>query len=839
MSVFTPRALPENLGALTDLALDLRWTWNHAVDALWRSIDPELWERTNNPWVILQNVSQRRLEQLSDDREFARELACAVDDHRCYHDEPGWHAQVRSESGEAAATIAYFSLEFGLSEAFPLYAGGLGVLAGDLLKTASDLDVPVLGVSLLYQEGYFRQTIDAGGRQREAYPYNDPSSLPIRPAIDKDGAWLKIELQLPGRILYLRVWQASVGRGWLYLLDSNDVRNGAVDRGITGKLYGGGSEMRLLQEVVLGIGGWSMLEALGIKVDVCHINEGHAALVVLERTHRFMQVNQISFWEAWWATRAGNVFTSHTPVAAGFDAFPPSLVYKYARDYLTRFEIPLRDLLALGRRNPTDDTEPFNMAYLALRGCAQCNGVSRLHGAVSRGLFHPLYPRWPREEVPVRHVTNGVHVPSWDSVWSDRAWTRACGKGRWLGTLETLTAAMAASSDEELWALAAEQRRDLVRYTRDRLGWQLGQRGVARQQVAEAAQVLDPNILTLGLARRFAEYKRPNLLLRDPQRLTRLLNDEQRPVQLIVAGKAHPEDEQGKELIHAWFEFTQRPDLRRRVVFLEDYDMALAQQLVQGVDVWINTPRRPWEACGTSGQKTLVNGGLNLSVLDGWWAEAYQPDCGWAIGFSDCDDVARNDAADAERLYELLEQDVVPLFYDRDAQGIPRGWVQRVRASMSQLAPRFSSNRMLREYVEQFYRPAARAFQQRSANGAQLARALYAWQATLTAEWHEVHFGAIELQRDGDQWRFGVPVYLGEIAPEWVRVELYAAPDDTQPGACLPMTRGDAIAGAIQGFIFTASAPASRPADYYTPRVRAWHEDAFLPAESSLITWQR
>lgn len=839
MYPFAPRALPEGLSALNDLALDLRWTWSHAVDALWRSIDPDLWERTNNPWVILQNVSQQRLEQLSEDADFAKELARAVEDHRRYHDEPGWHARSRSESGEAAATIAYFSMEFGLSEAFPLYAGGLGVLAGDLLKTASDLDVPVLGVGLLYQEGYFHQTIDAGGRQREAYPYNDPSSLPIRPATAADGAWLKVRLELPGRTLYLRVWQAIVGRTRLYLLDSNDVRNGAVDRGITAKLYGGGSEMRLLQEVVLGIGGWRMLEALGVDVDVCHINEGHAALVLLERAQRFMQATGTSFWEAWWATRAGNVFTSHTPVATGFDAFPPSLIYKYSRDYLARFDMPLRDLLALGRRDPANDAEPFNMTYLALRGCAQCNGVSRLHGEVSRGLFQQLYPRWPKEEVPVQHVTNGVHVPSWDSVWSDRLWTCVCGKERWLGALEALTDSMAASSDEDLWALIAEQRRDLVHYARDRLGWQLGQRGVARQQVAEAAQVLDPNILTLGLARRFAEYKRPNLLLHDPQRLIRLLTDAHRPVQLIVAGKAHPEDEQGKTLIHAWFEFTQQPDLRRRVVFLEDYDMALAQQLVQGVDVWINTPRRPWEACGTSGQKTLANGGLNLSVLDGWWAEAYQADCGWAIGCADCGDVASDDAADAERLYQLLEQEVVPLFYERDAQGIPRGWVRRVRASMSQLAPRFSSNRMLREYLERFYRPAAQAYQRRRADGARLARALCAWQMALAAEWHEVHFGAVEVRRDGGRWLIGVPVYLGEIAPDWVRVELYAATDDTQPGECLPMIRGDAIPGAIQSFIFTASVPASRPAEHYTPRVRAWHAEAFLPAESALITWQR
>ncbi|HSE11656.1 MAG TPA: alpha-glucan family phosphorylase, partial [Rudaea sp.] len=642
---YLPRTLPERLTALTELALDLRWTWNHALDALWLGIDAELWERTHNPWVVLQNVPQRRLEELCRDDAFAQRLEGAVADCRRYGSEQGWYERQLADDDPAA--IAYFSMEFGLSEAFPLYAGGLGVLAGDYLKTASDLGVPLVGIGLLYQEGYFRQTIDAAGRQRETYPDNDPTNLPIQPAIGKDGAWLRVELQLPGRILYLRVWQAIVGRARLYLLDSNDVRNGAVDRGITAKLYGGGSETRLLQEVVLGIGGWSMLEALGIRADVCHLNEGHAALVVLERARRFMHHANTSFWEAWWATRAGNVFTTHTAVAAGFDAFPPSLVYKYSRNYVTDFDIPVRELLALGRRDPLDDNEPFNMTYLALRGCAQSNAVSRLHGEVSRRLFLDLYPRWPQHEVPVRHVTNGVHVPSWDSAWSDRVWTRACGKERWLGTVERLSEAIESIDDGTLWALAANQRRELVHYARDRLAWQFGQRGESPRHVAEAAQILDPDTLTLGLARRFADYKRPNLLLSDRERLANLLRDPERPVQLIIAGKAHPDDEIGKQLIGAWLEFTRDPQVRNRAVFLEDYDMELAQRLVQGVDVWINTPRRPWEACGTSGMKVLVNGGLNFSELDGWWAEAYRPTYGWAMGDSDADG-GNDDVVDAE-----------------------------------------------------------------------------------------------------------------------------------------------------------------------------------------------
>lgn len=831
MYAVLPRVLPPGLDGLTELALDLRWTWNHAVDEVWAQVDAELWEDTHNPWIVLRNAPQRKLEQLSADQTFLQQLKLAMDEREAYLTASSVNAS--RASPDAPTAIAYFSMEFGLSEALPLYAGGLGVLAGDYLKTASDLGVPLLGISLLYQEGYFRQTIDTGGNQREAYPYADPTSLPIQPAVNADGAWMEVDLPLPGRMLRLRVWHARVGRTRLYLLDSNHVRNGPVDRGITSKLYGGGSEMRLLQEVVLGMGGWALLEALPIDAEVCHLNEGHAALAVLERARRFMHQHNVPFWDAWWATRAGNVFTTHTPVAAGFDAFTPSLIYKYARGFLADCQLSLRDLLALGRADPRDDREPFNMTYLALRGCAQSCAVSRLHGSVSRQLFDCLYPRWPVDEVPVRYVTNGVHVPSWDSAWADTLWTRACGKGRWLGKSDCAPAAIFNCDDATLWGLAADQRLDLVHYARERLAWQWGQRGESAQQVAQASQVLDPNVLTLGLARRFAEYKRMNLLLHDQDRLMRLLLSELHPVQLIIAGKAHPDDELGKQQVRAWLEFTRRPELHGRVVFLEDYDLALAQQLVQGVDVWINTPRRPWEACGTSGMKTLVNGGLNLSVLDGWWAEAYDPAYGWAI------DSHGDDAADAACMYRLLEEDIVPAFYTRDANGIPVHWVEHMRASMSQLAPRFSSNRMLLEYLDGFYMPATRAFRRRQAHGARLAQELRAWHVSLSAQWHEVHFGTLEVQHDSDHWRIHVPVYLGDIDVKHVKVELCAEEQGGQPALRIPMQAGTPIAGAIGGYLFMAQVSAARPADHYTPRVRSWHAEAFLPAESTWIAWQR
>ena len=836
MHCFLPRPLPRGLESLTELALDLRWTWSHASDALWRTLNSDLWDRTRNPWAILQNTSQRTLEALANDATFRGELERIRSEHERYLRGPGWCGHAHQDL--ALKGVAYFSMEFGLSEAFPIYAGGLGILAGDLLKTASDLAVPVVGVGLLYQEGYFRQVIDADGRQREPYPYNDPTSLPIQPVIGPDGDWLRIELELPGRAFYLRVWEVGVGRVRLYLLDSNDLMNAPADRGITAKLYGGGAEMRLLQELALGIGGWATLDSLGIDAEVCHLNEGHAAFAALERARRFGKTKDTSFAEALWATRAGNVFTTHTPVAAGFDVFAAELVRKYFRGYAMKLDIALDELLALGRRSPSDDSGPFNMVYLALRCCARANAVSRLHGEVSRDLFHELYPGWPEWEVPVSHVTNGVHVPSWDSLWADRLWTDACGKARWRGAVEDVDEAIAGIDDEKLWALAAQQRRDLVHYVRERLALQLGRRGLSPDSVAAAARVLDPDVLTLGFARRFAEYKRPNLLLRDLDRLERLLSSATRPVQLIVAGKAHPEDEIGKGLIAAWIAFANRPEMRAHVVFLDDYDMALAQQMVRGVDLWINTPRRPWEACGTSGMKVLANGGLNLSTLDGWWAEAYEPEVGWAID-AKAQPGADADAADAAELYRILEEEVVPLFYDRTAGETPLGWVARKRASISRLALRFSSNRMVAEYLTRYYGPAALDFRRRRDDRARLARELNAWQARLAANWHAVRFEKLNVQRKDDEWRFEAAVHLGDVAPAAVKVELYADTVGDHGSVRQAMTRDSTGAGADGTHVYRTSVPASRPDWHFTPRVIAYHPHADTPAEAGFIAWQR
>jgi starch phosphorylase len=831
---YLPRPLPESLEGLATLALDLRWCWHHGADELWRTIDSELWEATANPWLILETVSDRRLQALQDDPEFLDELKRQLGARDRHLAADTWFG---SGPEPFRGTVAYFSMEFGLGESLPIYSGGLGVLAGDHLKTASDLGVPLVGIGLLYQQGYFRQALDARGEQIELYPYNDPTMLPVVPLRDDEGEWVHVSVELPGRPLRLRAWLAQVGRRSLLLLDSNDPLNDPADRGITGELYGGGPETRLQQEIVLGIGGWRLVAQLGLECSVCHLNEGHAAFAALERARHFMLQSAQPFHAALRATRAGNLFTTHTPVEAGFDRFAPELFAQYFRDYAEGLGVGLDRLLALGRAQPADPAEPFNMAYLAVRAAGAVNAVSRLHGTVSRGIFQRLFPHWPECEVPVGHVTNGVHVPSWDSAAADTLWTEACGKSRWLGGLEAVEADLRCIDDEALWSFRARSRRGLLDFLRRHLERHGRGRGATADQTRAHALSLDPDALTLGFARRFAEYKRTNLLLRDPERLTRLLTDRERPVQLVLAGKAHPRDGAGKRLIREWSDYVRRPELCRRVVFVEDYDLSIAAELTQGVDVWINTPRRPWEACGTSGMKVLVNGGLNLSELDGWWAEAYAPDVGWALGDQRLhDDPAQWDAAEAAQIYQLLEEDVVPSFYRRDARGVPRDWIARMRESMARLTPRFSSNRMLREYTA-LYAPLALRHRQRTEGGAQLAVALEQWHERLARGWAGLRFGSVGAAPAGGRYEFEVEVHLGDVSPEDIRVELYADPVDGTAPVREPLRRTAALAGAGGGYVYAGSAPTERPLSHYTPRIVAQHPAALAPLEADLILW--
>ncbi|MGA9665660.1 MAG: alpha-glucan family phosphorylase [Gallionella sp.] len=829
----------EGFGSLSELALDMRSAWNHGADEIWRQLDSPLWELTRNPWVVLQTVSREKLQHVLADPAFRKKIDDLVQSRRDENVAPAWFQQTHPQS--KLGCVAYFSMEYMLSEALPIYSGGLGNVAGDQLKAASDLGVPVIGVGLLYQQGYFRQVIDKDGAQQALFPYNDPGQLPITPLRKPDGEWLRLEIALPGYSVWLRAWQVQVGRVKLYLLDSNDAANYPAHRGITSELYGGGPELRLKQEMLLGIGGWRLLAALGIKPEVCHLNEGHAAFAVLERARSFMDETGLSFEAALAVTRAGNLFTTHTAVAAGFDRFAPALIEQYLAGYArTLLGITLQDLLTLGRRNPDDASEPFNMAYLAIRGSGAVNGVSRLHGQVSRHLFEPLFPNWPEREIPVGHVTNGVHMPTWDSAPADDLWTEACGKDRWLGMAETLEQKIRKIPDARLWQFRSLARNSLVEYARERLSRQLTLSGASHETIGAAKHLFDPNVLTLGFARRFASYKRPNLLLHDPERLLRLLANPQRPVQLIMAGKAHPADLEGQALIQEWIHFIRRPEARPHAIFLSDYDMQLTEQLVQGVDVWLNTPRRPWEACGTSGMKVLVNGGINLSELDGWWAEAYTPDVGWALGDGQehGDDPAW-DARDAEALYDLLEHEVIPEFYTRNEQGIPVAWVARMRESMAQLTPRFSGCRAEHGYTEQHYLPAASAYLARAADKGRFGVDMINWRHEIEQKWPALRFGEVKVETEGEQRAFEVQVYLDDLDPEAVRVELYANGINGAMPVRVEMKRVRQLVGAINGYAYRAEVSATRPASDYTPRVIPHRAGVAVPLESARILWQR
>ncbi len=733
---------------------------------------------------------------------------------------------------------AYFSMEFMLSEALPIYSGGLGNVAGDQLKAAEDLGVPVVAVGLLYSQGYFRQEIDNEGNQKAMYPFNSPDQLPIMPLRKPDGEWMRIELGFPGWTLHLRTWEVRIGRITLYLLDSNDPANIPVFRGITSELYGGDSELRIKQEIVLGIGGWRLLEAMGLKPEVCHLNEGHAAFAILERARFFMKENGVSFETALAATQGGNLFTTHTAVAAGFDRFSPFLIEKYLGHYAkASLGIELDDLLALGRIEESD--ESFNMAYLAIRGSRVVNGVSRLHGEVSRCIFEPLFPRWPADEVPIGYVTNGIHTSSWSSSMSDEIWTEYCGEDRWLGAMETLEKDFKKAPDAKLWKMRTDARKEMIQEGRIRMTRIIQARGGSEEEIEDVKQFFDFDALTLGFARRFATYKRPNMLLHDPERLVSILMNPERPVQLVIAGKAHPADWGGQAMIKQWMEFIHRPGMRHHVVFVPDYDMRVTERIVKGVDLWINTPRRPWEACGTSGMKVLVNGGLNLSELDGWWVEAYSPDVGWALGDGrEHGDDPAWDAIEANALYDLLEKQVIPEFYNRNNNGIPANWVAKIRESMARLTPRYSANRAVREYTEKYYLPCAEIYQKRAANNGAVGKQIAEWKKALKKSWGKLRFGELKIETKGGQHYFEVPLFLDDLDPKAVKVQLYANGLNGNPFILQEMALDPKMKSENTHF-YRASVSASRPASEYTPRAIPFFPDVLVPLAAPEILWQK
>ncbi|KEF32427.1 Glycogen phosphorylase [Marinobacter nitratireducens] len=839
LAAYTPRHVPEALSGLFDIALDLRWTWHHGSDELWRAIDQEVWDATGNAWLVLNSVSGECLESLAQDPAFMALYSRQLESHREFTEAPTWYSDTHPD--ELGHGIAFFCMEYGLAESLPLYSGGLGVLAGDFLKASSDLGVPVTAVGLLYQQGYFRQALNAQGEQQEFYPYNDPTMLPVSPLTDSDGQWIRILLPFPGRELRLRAWRARVGRCQLLLLDSNDPRNEPGDRGITSELYGGTPEKRLQQEIVLGIGGWRLLSQLGLAPDICHINEGHSAFAFLERAVSWALTHDTDFDTARVANRASNLFTTHTSVEAGFDQFPNDLIRLYLEPWMAESHVSMKQLMKLGSSSGghsqrVGDEGTFNMAYLGLNLCGRLNGVSAIHSEVTQAVLQPYFPRWPKSEIPAEYVTNGVHTPSWDSREADTVWTRACGKDRWRRPMES-SCPMECISDEELWGMRQKQRSHLVSYLRSKLQSQHCEHVPGGNPPAMCGLLLDSETLTLGFARRFTEYKRPDLLLTDTDRLAALINDRDRPLQIVLAGKAHPRDDYGKVLIRRWREFATRPDVEGKVVFIEDYDLAVAAHLVQGVDVWLNNPRHPWEACGTSGMKVLVNGGLNLSQYDGWWAEAWTPELGWAIRpGATVEELSQNnehDFSDANELYDLLEGSVIPEFYDVDEEARPKAWINRIRGSMNRLTARYSANRMVREYTENFYLPMVSTGSERSADEA---RAMVEEYRQLECDWPKLRFAGMEVEEGREVDTIKVNAFLNGVSEERIRVELVAEESDYGPREVIEMQRIHSLEGAVHGFAYQACV-SKRPAGHFTPRIRVQDDRLNLPLENASILW--
>jgi len=845
--------LPERLEALRELAYNLRWAWDHATIELFRRLDSDLWERTgHNPVLMLGMIEQSQLEAATTDDGLLNHLDGV---HRfCTEYLAGEGTWYRRKIGAVdGKLVAYFSAEFGVTECLSIFAGGLGVLAGDHLKSASDIGLPLVGVGLLYQQGYFRQRLNEAGWQREIYEDNDFYTLPLALERRADGSPVSIAIELPGRQVAAQVWRAQVGRVPLYLLDTNIPQNAPEDRDITDQLYGGELEMRIKQEILLGIGGCRALEALGLQPSVYHMNEGHSAFLSLERLGQLMQRHRLSFAEAREAAAAGLVFTTHTPVPAGHDRFPPEMVERYFGTYIRRLGLSLEDFLALGREDPKNTGEPFTMTVLALRMADHSNGVSRLHGEVSRQMWHGMWPGAPEGEVPIGYVTNGVHFRSWISLEMNQLYDRYLGP-RWREEPadEAIWERVSKIPAEELWRTHVRRRERLVAFARRRLVAQAERRGAPRSERRAAEEALDMEALTIGFARRFATYKRANLLFRDVERLGRLLADADRPVQIIFAGKAHPKDEAGKQLIRDIVALSHQDPFRGRLVFVEDYDVAVARYMVQGSDIWLNTPRRPLEASGTSGMKAAANGVLNLSTLDGWWAEAWEDHApegpgGWAIGRGEVyADPAEQDAVEAEALYAILESEAVPLFYERGSLDLPREWVERMKSSIGNLCHSYNIHRMVQQYTERFYVPAAARQAVLIADAAAGARSLAAWKAGVREAWPEIRVEAVESNsghdlRVGSEVRVQARVQLGRLTPDDVSVELYMG--RLNPAGDLAAARGTPMALAKplgdSRYLYEAAGIACCESGLhgYTVRVLPRYPGMVTPFLPGLITW--
>ena len=837
-------SLPPGLAPLKDLAYNMWWSWNPEAIELFRRLDRDGWEDSgHNPVRLLAMVDQDRLESAARDDAFLAHLDRVWQNLQRYMTASStWYH--RNHGPRPEPYIAYFCLEYGLSECLPIYSGGMGVLAGDYVKSASDLGVPMVAIGLLYQQGYFRQYLNADGWQGELYPENDFCSLPLQLAT-RGGSPVTVDVGYPGRRVIAQVWRVQVGRVPLYLLDSNVAQNEPDDRHITRQLYGGDAETRIRQEIMLGIGGMRALHALGIDPRVCHMNEGHSGFLAIERMAHLANDHDLSVAEAREVVGGSDLFTTHTSVAAGIDLFDANLVERYLGPHYGALGMSQAEFMALGREDARQESSPLNMAVLALRLAGQANAVSQLHGEVSRRLWQGVWPGVPEWEIPIMAINNGVHTPSWISQDLASLLDRYLGP-RWTEhpADQTVWRAVDEVPDEELWRVHERRRARLVAFTRRRLREQLEQRGAPPAEIAYAIERLDPEALTIGFARRFAVYKRATLLLRNSERLAAILANSQRPVQVIFAGKAHPSDNPAKELIRQLIHLT-RGNRLSNVVFVEDYDMNVARYLLQGADLWLNTPLLMREASGTSGMKAAANGVLNLSVLDGWWAESYHPDIGWAIGRGEVyEDRDYQDEVESNALYDLLEKEIVPLFYNRGADGVPHGWIARMKNAMSIVVPAYNTNRMVIEYTERLYRPALRRYERLTENGFERARRLAEWEARLRQYWPEVQIMGVETDGAcdlsvGSEFEVRASVKLGQLTPEDVSVQIYEGALDSEQrithGQASPMEFVQVEKGISLFVARTRCQNSGRRG--YTVRVLPRHEDLANPFEPRLIVW--
>lgn len=836
--------LPEHLKVLRRLAYNLSYSWNDEIRDLFQRMDPRLWAICkHNPVLMLGLIGQERLDELVHDQGFLAQLERVARDFERYLSHP--RLQAADYSTEEDFRVAYFSAEFGLTESLPIYSGGLGILAGDHLKSASDLNVPLVGVSLLYQSGYFSQYLTSDGWQMESYPQNDFANMPVEPVTDGEGRPLRISVMLKHVSLQILIWHIQVGRISLYMLDTNDESNPPELRKITGQLYGGDREMRLRQEIVLGIGGVRALRAMGIDPTVIHMNEGHSAFSALERINILRREKGLNFDAAREVVTASTIFTTHTPVPAGNDIFDSELIRAYFEEYIKELGINFKVLLGYGRLDPRDEREPFGMTTLALRLSAYSNGVSRLHGKVSRSMWQKVWAHHPVEDVPISHITNGIHVPTWISREMSALFNRYLGP-EWAEDPdhERVWEQIDEIPVTELWRAHERCREHLVAYVRRKLVDQLKQRGAATPEILKAGEVLTTEALTIGFGRRFATYKRGALLFKDPDRLERILDNAERPVQIVVAGKAHPQDNEGKEIIKRIIHLSQER-FRRSVVFLEDYNMDVALQMVSGTDLWLNTPRRPLEACGTSGMKALANGSLNLSTLDGWWDEAFRRDYGWALGHGE---VYQNhdvqDEIESRDLYNLLENEIVPLFYQRGMDGIPSGWVGKMRAGLRRLVPMFNSHRMVQQYLNRYYLSCSHRFYNLCKDDFSGARDLASWRQKIMTGWHDVSVAEIKGTDTleipvGGSLMVEARIRLGSLAPEDVTVEAYYGRLDPQGEFAERETTALEMKDRVDNmYVFKGAVPCVGSGRFgYTVRVMPSHKRLENRFAMGLVSW--